>query len=442
MEALAKGCPALHECPELMQDMAVSLTSHVAVETTAFLATMMAAAASAIGPNIRVSGQSVQFNIVVTHHAPRRLAWFDIAFAPVAHHGLELQAELSRKQAAGLQRAIAQRQHELETAQKSIHPDPALLRQAEREISRLQCCLKPRVVIGRISPKDVVQAAKDSFDGGVTAGTIGTDLGESFLTLKARERVDVVGLLNESWQMLPLSGCSGATPGQLAILIQTRRRLPDILKGLNAGLLTPPVLFFEDCADVGGEVPHLSAENVWNQAIAHLLDTRYKRSVINYQVAEPAQFAFREFSREIASGLCHLPEQIRPYVAWLGELAPRIAVVLEAFDPKPGCEIDEHIARRAINITRWLGTVHTRAVSAASQPSADSADRAAAVLAKIRLKAPISYRELWRSFDQPRAEWFRPALQNLLDGGKVIYDEERRFVPAPSAIVGSAGSAD
>jgi hypothetical protein len=81
-------------------------------------------------------------------------------------------------------------------------------------------------------------------------------------------------------------------------------------------------------------------------------------------------------------------------------------------------------------------------VSAALLPTTDSADRKAAILAKIRLKAPVKYRELWRSFDQPRAEWFGPALQALIDAKKVAYDADRRLVACPEVIDGGAGGAN
>jgi hypothetical protein len=200
------------------------------------------------------------------------------------------------------------------------------------------------------------------------------------------------------------------------------------------------VLFFEDSTDVGVVVPRLAQEPTWNQIIEHLLCTRYKCTAVDYQVSEIALLRFQDFTREIAEQMRSLLEYIRPYAAWVGELAPRVALVLEAFDPKPGCEIDEHIAQRAVNISRWLAAAHIRTVSAVLQPSADNADRSAA-LAKIRLKAPVSYRELWRSFDQPRAGWFRPALQSLIDSGQIVCDSGRRFIPAPVAGNGSAGSA-
>jgi hypothetical protein len=129
-----------------------------------------------------------------------------------------------------------------------------------------------------------------------------------------------------------------------------------------------------------------------------------------------------------------LGEQSARQINWLPCLALRLALVFWLFDPKSrGCEIGPEYVTNAVTVAEWLGSehlavVHSFADCGASRPPADKTatvdirDPVEVMLRKIRQKAPVSRRQLWRSYDKPRSVWFHATLESLLRAGKIFQD--------------------
>ena len=85
-------------------------------------------------------------------------------------------------------------------------------------------------------------------------------------------------------------------------------------------------------------------------------------------------------------------------------------------------------------MTKWFGAGHLqilksmvdvpRTVTADNAASADKHDPAEVMLRKIRQKAPVTRRRLWRSYDDPKASWFESTLHGLFSAGKIVQTDE------------------
>jgi hypothetical protein len=181
--------------------------------------------------------------------------------------------------------------------------------------------------------------------------------------------------------------------------------------------------------------------------VEQLLDHRFLNIEVPYTFTPEAQSVLNGFADEIEAGFPGVPVSLIPHLAWLPELCERVAVILWILRSRDS-PVDAAAAAvdDAVVVAKWLGRQHLRNLLsghpiADGAAGADHADAAAEMLHKIRQKGPLTRRQLYRSYDKARGDWFFPVLESLLDAGKAVYVDGGRLVASDSPFAGSGDSA-
>jgi hypothetical protein len=418
MEAL------LPSCPEVIREAAKNLIDEGVLAENA-VAVLLATAAATLGGSAmgeRRHLTTLGFNIVIAHHAAHSLPLFDAAVAPFVDAALDLQVAACSQGPVALKRQIAARLQDLEAARGAINPPLELIAEAENALARLKARLGPMILTNRVRGKEVGAAVARSFDGAVMLTGIGGDVGSDFLRLKADERAGLAEVLTRSWTGVPLSFGRHTLSGAVTALWQTRCPVKTLVgrHGFAPEFLSPPLLYLDDDSTAS---PPVSPP--WRACIDLLFNYRCRQVAAVYRPSDPAESALQAYEAEIAC----VPANMRQHAWWLPGLALRLAALFAILESRSEAVIDEAMARRAITITRLLGRQHLATVAQVLVPAdADIADRKRIMHEKILVRQPLSRRELWRSYDQPKAEWFVAALEALLCDKKVIFDEQKRLI--------------
>jgi len=442
-------------CPNILQGIVDDVVGATGAPAALITAAALATAAAALGPKVRLARSRgkraamygslpAAFNLSIFHQAPRGLSWFEVITAPLVKSALDLQAALYRIGIEATKEEITQRGRDLLLARHSVNPNPKFLREAEAQNARLTARLKPAVITTDPSFQNLSSAlALHSFDQGVTLMGIGNDPAFHLTKLKASERQKIAELLNRSWEGLPLQ-CSGNRvigAGSFSLLLATRTE-PSALtgrSGFDPAFMAVPVLMLEDTTTMGGgaekasgaieELPH---EKVWKDAVEGLWDFRSCQTGVVYSLSQEAEKRLGDFAASIGEALAALPAHFRPHVVWLPELAWRMALLLWILSFEGETVISEAVAADAVELTRWLGMKHLETLLRPAghtdgAAATDSKDPLKVMLRKIRTKGPLTRRQLRRSFDDQRTEWFDPLLDHLLESGQVRCDEHGKL---------------
>ena len=269
-----------------------------------------------------------------------------------------------------------------------------------------------------------------SFDGGITVVVAGSDPGSDFLRLKPADRAHLAQLLNRTWSGTPLAFGSEVRTGSIHILWATREPLAHLIgsRGFDPGFLAVPTLVINDETDAT-TLPEFASEARWDATVGHLFDRRCLNRETAFTLHPDAETVLTDFDKPIAA-LNYVPDAVRAHVSWLPELAARLATIYCIVAGHPEPVIDAETASAAVEMTKWLGRQHiVTTLAVVATDSTDSADNQAKLLARIRAKAPITRRDLRRTFENQRVQWFDAALDALLEAKKVRYNHDALLVP-------------
>jgi len=432
---------ALARCPEIIGSIVGDVLAAVPASAPCVATAALAIAAAAVGPNTKHPrsgrpGLCAMFNLVVTHAAPRTLTWFDALASPFIERVLEMQMEFTRDGPAYIRKIVAQLETDLKNASRTIRPDPGLVGRLRDDGQRYQSRLKPFVATARLSLREAAQFLPESFDGAMTAVALGSDPGDDLLRLRQSERAALAELLNRSWSGIPLSIGAETHAGLLSILWQTRRGPAEILggRGFDPGAFLPaPILLLQEPkVPSSSAMPSLPNEAVWRQALDMVFDVRCLNRELTYEFSPEAEAVMEKFRSDVDQRLGKLPARLRAHAVWLPDLAAHLALLFCLLAGQPEAVIGEKTAADAVAVTTWIGRQHlisvAPALSVAGAALADGTDRAGAMLAKIEARGPLTRRDLWVSYDNPRASWFGPTLQGLLSVGRVRLNERKQLV--------------
>jgi hypothetical protein len=155
-------------------------------------------------------------------------------------------------------------------------------------------------------------------------------------------------------------------------------------------------------------------------------------------MSEEAEILMQEFSREVDEVCQKMSRSLARQCVWLPDLARRVAALFSVFQEKPEHIVDGDIAYAGIATVKWLAAGHVDVVMAFEEVSlTHTADNVAptdksspdkVMLRKIKQKAPVSRRQLWRSYDNPRATVFQATLDRLIRDGRVACNEKNLLV--------------
>ena len=280
-----------------------------------------------------------------------------------------------------------------------------------------------------VAPKELAGLLPRSFDGGVTVAAAGNDPGSDLLRLKPADRAHFAQLLNRTWSGTPLAFGSEVRTGTVNTLWATREPLAHLIgsRGFDPGFLAVPTLVFNDETDAA-PLPEFSSEARWDATVGHLFDRRCLHRETTFTLHPDAEAVLTDFGKHIAAQHS-VPDAVRAHVSWLPELATRLATIYWVVAGHQERVIDADTAVAAVEMTKWLGRQHiVTTLAVVAIDSTDSADNQTKLLAKIRAKAPITRRDLRRTFENQRVRWFDAALDALLDSRKVRYNDEMLLV--------------
>ncbi len=419
--------------PNLICEVIDEVTALCSAPPQVVAAVALATLAAAIGPKIVLARgrhrYSPGFNVAISHCCPRGLPWMDAIVAPFTGRVFEMEAALFKQGPAALRDKNARRQNELAQARRTVGPNPDLLAHLEAEARRSDARMNPFVATSDMAPKELAGLLLRAFDGGVTVVAAGNDPGSDFLRLKPAERVHVAQLLNRTWNRTPLAFGSEVHTGGINILWATREAPSHLLdtRGFDPTFLAVPTLVLDDETD-GAALPVFASEAKWDETVGHLFDRRCLNREVAFNLHPDAEAVLADFGKHLAAQHT-VPTGVRPHISWLPELANRLAIIYWVVAGHEEAGIDADMATAAVEMTKWIGRQHVAAVtSAVPADNADSADNKAKLLAKIRAKAPISRRDLRRTFENQKVKWFDAVLDALLEEKKVRYNDEMLLV--------------
>lgn len=429
----------LSHCPEILRGIVGDIVKQCGARPEHVTAVALCVAAVAMGQaqkinHLRGPASPAFFNLVLSHNAPGSLPWFDLLASPLVDRVMKMQVVLYDKGQAAKERQVAQAVLGFQDAARTIHAEKDLMRIAEADVARKRAGLKPFVIMGRFDIQMLSEALPLAFDNCVTFMALGSDPGDQLLRLKADQRSRLAEILNRSLKGTPLTIGRKTHAAHVSLLWQTAQPTSAIVGagGFDPRFLAVPMLLLsENAAKPITQLSKLPHEAAWSKTLEVLFDLRCKEKVGIFPLSKEAEAALSEFGGQIESNLEVIPEKCRPHVNWLPELARRVTLLFWILNCGKEVVVDVKTAADAIAVVKWIGRQHLRAVaSAAAAVFTDHTDWMSVMLTKIEAKAPISRRELWRSFDNPRVKWFSPALESLISSGRVRRNDRKELVPA------------
>ncbi len=437
--------------PETFSDTATELVEAYEVQLRPVVAMALATAAAACGSYARVvvpqSGRWVTlgFNVVVAIDSGRTPGWIDFLRAPLLGPIFDMQLSLGD---LGPEVAKKRITHGAETlnATRKANPDPGMLKVLEQDLARQRAGLQPALLSNRLSPVHVEQVINGCFDGSVLLTDPSSDPVESFLALKTGEKLDLIKLLNCSWEGLPLSFEQRVKSGSLSMFWVTQEELllPLCDTVLVNGALPPPILWLKSPVNgLRGTKHGIPSEKIWKKAIEILFNFRCHQQTEEFKSSDEAEVVFSQFERDIEAFIKVNRNSLARHLTWLPALARRVAVICTVFSEGAPSTISSDAASAAVLVVRWLAADHLRVLltleAAPVSPGTDRStltdnhDPSEVMLRKIRQKAPVSRRTLWRSYDNPNAVTFQSALDGLIRAGHVVKDSSEMLVPVESS---------
>ena len=421
--------------PELLCEVISEITALSPATPPTVAAVVLATLGAALGPRVTLHRTRQRccpgINVVVTHRCPRTLPWVDAVTAPFVGRVFERQADLIRHGVPGTERANEHRRQGLAQARGTVRPDADLLARLQAEAEQSAARLKPFVAASGVAPKELADLLPRAFDHGVTLVTAGNDPVIDLQRLRPGERAHLAQLLDRSWVGTPLTFGSTVFPGHLHLLWSSRRPIEGFLGpvGFDTAAVSLPFLIFSDESGAA-PLPEFAHELRWDQLIGHLFDCRCVGQPKVFTLHPDAEAVLTAFGQRVAGASGTVPEVLRPHVAWLPELAARVALIYWVAAGRDDPIIDAEMATAAMKMTKWISRQHVATLAAAILvDDAAPADNQAKLLAKIRAKAPVSRRDLRRCFDNQRIRWFDAALDTLLEDKKVRYNDDALLVP-------------
>lgn len=350
------------------------------------------------------------FNLVLVGANNRGLPWLDFITSPLLMLAREMITKWSVDRGAALKKLVSGLQQDVEGAVDARQRDD-LIAIGKDEVRFQKSGLKPFVVWEDIVPKMLGKLAPQCFDGCMTVLPVARDFFESFMSLRSKDRVELIRMLNLSWK-----GLSDPVVNLIATGVAPSNTASNAVLGQPN---VPPILFLpvtpvQRCL----EKLDLTA---WRSVISACFSLR-RSSATPQEIAvnEAAEQQFAIYARELGND------------PWQADLARRIAFLITALE---GINVDAQVAIRGVTITRKLVDAHLKLVSA-MQPLTPTIDASQQLqerlLSHIRAKQPVTRQELWRSLNDPKAQTFNAAMKNLQARGDIFIEGKVFFAKTSS----------
>ena len=392
--------------PTPIRDL-LRIASAFNADPLAVVATGFSIAATAVGASHRITVPNAEpitpgFNLALVGAQDRELPWLYPVQQPIAARVNDVVIQWLPDKGKAIANAFEGRNRDYQAAVK-CGQSPDLLKIAALEVYRHRAARKPFVIASGLDPKLLQGQKKLSFDSTITAFPTGSDLFESWLELKQRDRLELTRMLNMSCQGLP-------EPGPMLNLfgagVPTRTAANALL-----GVPNPPPILFLSVAPV----PRISTTidtREWGDVLNRLFDIRCKELNEIVMVEPAAEIELARYGQE--PGI----------VPWFPDLARRIAFLCGHLDNTP---FNVETARRGIAITLLLAEAHKRAVATMcplTPAQTASSKLEEKLLGLITARGPMTRQQIWRSLNDPKAATFNAAMSVLIDRGDVVLENK------------------
>jgi hypothetical protein len=414
------------------------------------IATLLATAANAWGRGLTLTtpqtGRQItpQFNLGICNRSKHPPAWIDLVRAPFLEDTLRFQD--CDHNGAGTAIGTFRNGSNISFPGRSSLMGCLEGHSVEGQVIDKRMRSKSEVLSRRFTPTELEQTLKNSYDGCLELVGEACDPVESYLGMRARDQREFVMLLNLSWKGFPLFINRKKYSGSLAVfwITQERMLLPLFETEFLGGDFPPPVLWLPSSTNrYPGEKCRVQDIESWRNLVRELFDLRSRKSTINLTFSDEASMVIGQFQRDIDAYISEFRVPMPLHLVWLPSLAVRVAALFRLFKVLETPIIRASDAVAATLVVRWLAACHLRMLltseASLGLPNADKTtatdknNPSEVMFRKIQRKAPVTRRELWRSYSDPKADTFQAVLTGLLKTGKIIVDSKKRFLPVQNA---------
>jgi hypothetical protein len=346
---------------------------------------------------------------------------------------------------AALRQELAKMNLERAALTKSGSAAAQALEVLDSKLASANPILRPLMLVEGLDSRDLLKALQRSVDGCLLHISID---GESLKAIgqKAKPREETLELLGRLvgrqpvqvtdgeglmlyWSAPALSSFVLAPPATLASLLAEDAQLPSSLRR--------GVIVFDSGAEpakitsTGFEL--LEPLSDWAARLALLSDYRVRGTSQEMLTMLDAHALIRQFHNDMTDLLAATPAELHEWLMVLPGLASRLSASLQLLQESPAAPATAATARTAIALAKWYGGKQLAAwLSTRGDRSEEKFHlQIEAVLMRIRLRGPISRRDLLRTFKIQVAAVHEPVLHALLAEGRVIEDEHGRLLAAP-----------
>ena len=195
--------------------------------------------------------------------------------------------------------------------------------------------------------------------------------------------------------------------------------------------------------------------DAWFRIVNHLFGLRMEGGEEEHRLGSEATTVYQDFVNELNLEWADLPTDVRGYAGHWPDLALKLSLLLHlgGHDPQPpevndaaedqtpsqapsrppSIEIAAETVKTAVNLTKALGVGHVRLINTLGKRLAKAPDPAVeAMVRKIRLKQPVTRKNLYRSYTKQGCELHDPTLEKAITLGLVRQEGDFLTVDASS----------
>jgi hypothetical protein len=437
---------ALQAVPRPIQMLVSTASTLWKMEPAVLLLAALHQLAAATGRLHRIRhiylGFSCPFSVVFCAEQKSRCRFLEFLGEPWLQH---VRINLREHQALGAQGIRDEMEERIRRFKEAPRTPGFDYRKFEDERDGRKAVWYPNLVTSTASPDRMMRAVNSSYDRLVMALDGSMDPFEELLGRHRSQTERLCRLLILGWEDIDLPD-KGSIPtrGMVHLCWRThksaaRRMVLDRRSPWR--LMAPPVLLIRQHSAPSflEELPADIFEMWSGMLVACHMRRHSSRNITTWKLSDDAKRLWAAFHEELLGDTSVFAPFPSEWFRWLPELTVRLALllcVLRSFTEKEPPEIwtvDAEALERACVITRWLAHEHLetlhgllKAESVGVCPENDTFDGIdtiddqaveAAIVARLRDKGPMSYRELMRSFHKMTRATLERIVSSMIRAG-------------------------
>ncbi len=280
---------------------------------------------------------------------------------------------------------------------------------------------RPFVIVDGFAVRDLPALPQRSFDGAVLSFSPYGDALHSLETTRASDRREMLRYLAAAWHRQPYmaSACSILAPYVTNLWLAAPDDTARLWRNPAIAASGLPETFLLVTNDAGSEInPEAHAgeevtEN-WHNLIEVVLGERIRRETVEYVLSAQAAECFLNFRKDV---LRQQSANTRRFTAWWPEQLLKITLLLHLATLRSEVlqQIDLATMEEAIGVMERLGAAQLGVLAATAAPQQDFDAQIDLMVARVRVKGPMSKWTLFKGFHSHRAEVMEPLLARCFE---------------------------